>query len=45
MSTDLITIGAGLLTILILSAPIWLAPLTERWTKDDGRTYTGTWDE
>ncbi len=36
IATDWIVIGAGLLSVAILSAPIWLAPLFARWGQDEG---------
>ena len=44
MSTDWLVIAAGLVAILVILAPLYLAPFAERWNRDD-RHYTGTWDE
>lgn len=43
--TDWMTIGVGFLFIAVMSAPLWMAPLTERWTRGDGPSFTGLWED
>jgi len=44
MTTDTLVIVAGLVAILVILAPLYLAPFAERWERKD-RTYTALWDE
>ena len=45
MTTEWIVIGVGFLSILVLMAPLLLAPYVERWDRREDRRYTGFWEE
>lgn len=44
-STDWIVMGGSLMALLVLALPLLLAPLTDRWPKNEARWTVENWDE